>query len=65
VTNDQTVYFLQTYSFKKGLTQFVDCDKIAAHKEMKHLQDRAVFEPIRLEEMTQLKRKRDLVHFCF
>jgi len=46
MTNDQTVSFIQTYSLKKGLKQFGDHGKIAAHKEMKQLHDRAVFEPI-------------------
>jgi len=65
MTNDQTVNFLQTYSLKKGLKQFGACSKIAAHKEMKQLHDRAVFEAIRLEEMTQLERKRALESLIF
>ena len=51
MTNDQTDSFLQTYNLKKELSQFGDHDKTAAHKE---------FEPIQLEEMTQLERKRAL-----
>jgi len=65
MTNDQTVNFLQTYSLKKGIKQFGDRSKIAAHKEMKQLHDRAVFEPIRLEDMTQLERKRALESLIF
>jgi hypothetical protein len=30
----------------------------AVHKEMKPIQDRVVFEPIGIEEMTKLERKR-------
>jgi len=60
MTNDQTVNFLQTYSFKKGLKQFGDCSKISAHKEMKQLHDRAVFEHTQPEDMTQLEKKESL-----
>ena len=65
MTNNQTVNFLQTYSLKKRKKQFGYCGKIAAHKEMKQLDDQAVFEPIRLEEMTQRERKRTLESLIF
>ena len=42
----QTCSFLQTYSLKQGIKKFGKRGVDAAHKEMRQLHDRVVFEPI-------------------
>ena len=53
----QTCSFLQTYSLKQGIKKFGERGVAAAHKEMRQLHDRVVFEPISIEEMTSIERK--------
>jgi hypothetical protein len=57
--------FLQTFSLNKGLKVFGDKGKEAALKEMQQLHDRVVFRPIRIEDMTQLERKRAMESLIF
>jgi len=57
--------FLETFSLQKGLKKFGEKGKQAAIKEMKQLHDRVCFEPIRLEELSPLERKRSLESLIF
>ena len=63
--DSQACSFLQTYSLKQGIKRFGDKGIAAAHKELKQLNDRVVFEPISIEEMTSLKRKRAMESLIF
>jgi hypothetical protein len=51
-------YSLNTYSLNQGLKRFGERGWKAAHKEVRQLHDRIVFEPIHIEDMTPLERKR-------
>ena len=48
-------HFVQSYSLTKGLKKFGLHGRDAADKEMKQLHKRVVFEPIRVEELTNLE----------
>ena len=61
----QACSFLQTYSLKQGIKKFGDRGVAAAHKEMKQLNDRVVFEPISIEAMTSIERKRAMEGILF
>jgi hypothetical protein len=61
----QACSFLQTYSLKQGIKKFGKRGVTAAHKEMKQLNDRVVFEPISIEEMTSIERKRAMESLIF
>jgi hypothetical protein len=61
----QTCSFLQTYSLKQGIKKFGERGVAAAHKEMRQLHDRVVFEPISIEEMTSIERKRAMESLIF
>ncbi len=58
MTDLQAYSFLQTYSLKQGIKQFGSKGVAAAHKELKQLHDRVAFEPIHINEMTTLEKKR-------
>ena len=57
--------FVQTYSLTKGLNEFGEQGRKAAFGEMKQLHDRVVFEPIRVEEMTQLEKRQAMESLIF
>jgi hypothetical protein len=57
--------FLQTYSLNQGIKKFGERGTHAAHKEMKQLHERVVFEPIKISDMTQLERKRAMESLIF
>jgi hypothetical protein len=57
--------FLQTYSLKQGIKKFGKRGVAAANKEMKQLHDRVVFEPISIEEMISIERKRVMESLIF
>jgi hypothetical protein len=61
----QACSFLQTYSLKQGIKKFGKRGVDAAHKELKQLNDRVVFEPISIEEMTSIERKRAMESLIF
>jgi hypothetical protein len=61
----QTFSFLQTYSLNQGLKIFGKRGRKAAHKEVRQLHDRVVFEPIHIEDMTPLERKRAMESLIF
>jgi hypothetical protein len=68
VHNPQSIkgqQFLQTYSLMKAVKKFGNKGKEAALDEMKQLHDRVVFEPISVEEMTPLERKRAMESLIF
>ena len=53
-------HFVQSYSLTKGLKKFGLHGRDAADKEMKQLHKRVVFEPIRVEELTNLEKRRTM-----
>jgi hypothetical protein len=59
----ETFSFLQTYSLNQGLKRFGERGRKAAHKEVRQLHDRVIFEPIHIEDMTTLERKRAKASF--
>jgi hypothetical protein len=65
MNDSQACSFLQTYSLKQGIKKFGKRGVAAAHKELKQLNDRVVFEPISIEEMTAIERKRAMESLIF
>jgi hypothetical protein len=65
MTDLQAYSFLQTYSLKQGIKQFGSKGVAAAHKELKQLHDQVAFEPIHINEMTMLERKRAMESLIF
>jgi hypothetical protein len=65
MNDTQASSFLQTYSLKQGIKKFGKQGIKAAHKEMKQIHDRVVFEPISIEEMMMLERKRAMESLIF
>jgi hypothetical protein len=61
----QACSFLQTYSLKQGIKQFGSKGVAAAHKELQQLHNQVVFEPIHLNKMTTLERKRAMESLIF
>jgi hypothetical protein len=61
----QACSFLQTCILKQGVKKFGDKGVTAVNKEMKQLNDRVVFEPISVNEMTALERKRAMESLVF
>ena len=61
----QACSFLQTYSLKQGIRKFGEKGVAAANKELRQLHDRVVFEPISVDEMTTLERKRAMESLIF
>jgi Reverse transcriptase (RNA-dependent DNA polymerase) len=57
--------FLETYSLKRGLSEFGDKGYNAALGEMQQLHERAAFEPIHISDMTQQERKRAMESLIF
>ena len=65
LSEEQAFQFIQTYGLKSGLKKFGGKGKDAATGEMKQLQKRSVFEPIRVKEMTEVERKRAMESLIF
>jgi hypothetical protein len=65
MNDSQACSFLQTCSLKQGVKKFGDKGVAAVNKEMKQLNDRVVFEPISVNEMTALERKRAMESLIF
>jgi hypothetical protein len=61
----QACSFLQTYSLKQGIQKFGDKGKAAAKKELGQLHGRVVFEPISVQDMTELEKKRAMESLIF
>jgi len=53
--------FVETCGLKQGIKKFRQTRKNAAQKEMKQLHDRAVFQPIKINELTQKEKTRAMV----
>jgi hypothetical protein len=47
--------FIQTYCLNQGLKKFGELGRKAVHKEMQQLNDRVVFKPILIKDMTALE----------
>jgi hypothetical protein len=60
-----TFSFLQTHSLNQDLKRFDERGRKAAHKEVRQLHYRVVFEPIHIEDMTTLERKRSMESLIF
>jgi hypothetical protein len=65
LSNQEGFQFIQTYSLKSGLKKFGECGETAATSEMHQPHERAMFEPIRVDDMTQVKRKRAMESLIF
>ena len=50
--------FAQTYTLNKGIKKFGEKWKIEGFKVMKQLHERIIFKPIRVENLTELEKKR-------
>jgi hypothetical protein len=61
----QTFSFLQTYSLNQGLKRFGERGRKSAHKEVRQLHHKVVFEPIHIKDMTPLERKRAMESLIF
>jgi hypothetical protein len=57
--------FAQTYSLMKGIKEFGDKGCQAAHNEMKQLHNCIVFNPITIEELLTLERRRAMESLIF
>jgi hypothetical protein len=57
--------FTQTYSLMKGIKEFGDKGRQAAHEEMKQLHDRIVFKPIAIEELSTIEKRRAMESLIF
>jgi hypothetical protein len=57
--------FLETYSLKKGLKNFVQKGYDAALGEIKQLHDRVVFKPMHVNELLQQEKKRAMESLIF
>ena len=61
----EAFHFVQSYSLRKGLKKFGQKGRDAAYKEMKQLHDRVVFEPIRIEDLTDIEKRRAMESLIF
>ena len=58
--NKKTIYFVQSYSLTKGVKKFGQKRREAAYIEMKQLHNRVVFETIKVEDLTELEKRREM-----
>ena len=58
MSKDRSYQFAQTYTLNKGMEKFGEKGEIAGFKVMKQLYERIVFKPIRVENLTELEKKR-------
>jgi hypothetical protein len=66
MSNDKEAFhFVQSCSLRKGLKKFGQKGRDAACKEMKQLNDRDVFEPIRIEDLTEIEKRRAMESLIF
>jgi hypothetical protein len=57
--------FIQTYTLNKGIKKFGIEGKRAAFKEMKQLHDRIAFIPVRVEDLTELEKRKAMESLIF
>jgi hypothetical protein len=65
MNEEKACSFLQTYSLKQGIRKFGEKGRAAAKKELGQLHGRVVFEPISIEDMTALEKKRAMESLIF
>jgi hypothetical protein len=65
LSNEEAFQFIQTYSLKSGLKKFGEHGETTATSKMCQLHERAVFKPIQVDGMTQIKRKRAIKSLIF
>lgn len=63
--NEKETQFVQSFSLMKGLKKFGQKGRDAAYKEMKQLHDRVVFKPIKVEDLTELEKRRAMESLIF
>ena len=63
--NNNTLQFSQTHSVKKDLKNFGEKSQAATLKEMTQLYRRVAFEPIDMNTLSQIKRKRVIESLMF
>jgi hypothetical protein len=56
LSDEEAFQFIQTYSLKTGLNKFGEHGETKVTSEMCQLHERAVFKPIRVDDMTQIKK---------
>ena len=64
-TKAKAKQFVQTYSLKTGLKKFGKKDKESSMKEMTQLEQREVYYPIHVSDLTPLERKRAMESLIF
>ena len=57
--------FIQTYSLKAGLKKFKERGRKSAMSEMGQLHERAVFEPVHVDDLTKLEKERAMESLIF
>jgi hypothetical protein len=65
MNDTQASSFLQTYSLKQRIKKIGEQGIKAVHKVLKQIHDRVIFEPISIEKMTILERKRAMESLIF
>ena len=63
--NKEVFHFVQSYSLSKGLKKFGQKGRDVVYKEMKQLNEIFAFEPIRVEDLTELERRRAMESLIF
>jgi hypothetical protein len=63
--SDNKYQFAQTYGLRKGLNKFGEKGTKAVNKKLGQLHSQNVFEPIRLEDLSSLERKRAMESLTF
>jgi hypothetical protein len=65
LSDEEDYQFIQTYSLKSGLKKFGEHGETAMTSKMCQLHERAIFKPIRVDDMTQVERKRAMKSLIF
>ena len=61
----EAFHFVQSYSLRKSIKKIGQKGRDTACKEMKQLNDRDVFEPIRIEDLTEIEKRRAMESLFF
>ena len=61
----EAFHFDQSCSLRKGLKKFGQKGRDAAYKKLKQLHDRVVFETIRIEDLTEIEKRRAMESLIF
>jgi hypothetical protein len=65
LSDAEAFQFIQTYSLKTGLNKFGEHGETKVTSEMCQLHERALFKPNRVDDMSQIKRKRAIKSLIF